>query len=109
MNWLSKPDEFDTYSPKEKLENINKRMNTIFSWCQRKFFRKRHATNEQYKEEYGDETQLYVTAAFQVIKEEYEEVREYALKNKNDNVEILEKLLDSDAERILLGDESEQV
>jgi hypothetical protein len=91
----------------EKFLDISKRMDAIVSYESRKPWRRRYGSEEQYAEEFPEEDKLAIIAAFQLIKIEYEEIRDYVLADGshklNTNTVVLERILEDDIEGLLLG------
>lgn len=105
QDWASLTEE-------EKFEDVCRRMDNTYNYVTRRSLRERYASPEQFKDEYPEDWETAVSAVFQMIKSDYEEIREYVLNNKdkskNPNIIVMEKILMDDAERILLeGDNDE--
>ena len=104
--WLFKPDNWETMNASDQFISISRRMDKIYSTQIDKSWRRRYATEEQFGEEYSPEHEQATLVAFQILKKEYEDLREYVLSHDthkhNANVEVLEKILQNDVENILL-------
>ena len=66
--WAFKPSHYDAYAVHDQWQDINRRIESILKYEQRKPFRQRYATDEQYKEEYPDNHEQVLTIAFHLIK-----------------------------------------
>ena len=111
--WLLKSDNWMDMSWDSRFLNISERMDKMYTYQTRKPWRQRYATEEQFAEEYSPEHNAAVLIAFQLLKREYEEMREYVLNHNrhkhNANVDILERIIQEDIERTLLGEDDEQI
>ena len=90
---------------------ISMRMDAMFSYEQTKHLRSRYASTDQMEDEYGDEAETYVAAAFQILKDDYLLIRDAVMIDEthkhNANVKVLENIIHADIERELLGESNE--
>jgi len=103
--WAFPPANYDRLDIGEKYDSIMDRMGLINRYLTQKEWRNKYATEDQFKEEYPDDHEKAMKLAFEVIKAQYLEHRDHWVSVKEDYIVILEKIIEQDAEQILLGNE----
>jgi hypothetical protein len=115
LRWAFKPENFDSMDDHDKLQNVMHRLHLINDWNQHKFWRRRFALEQQFKEEYSDEVNTTMAVAFRFLKEELDiGYAEEAIKNpelpavyKKYTI-MMKEFIDQDIDDALLGDEEDE-
>lgn len=114
LRWAFKPDNFDSLDDHDKLQNVIHRLHLINDWNQHKFWRRRFASEQQFKEEYSDEVNTTIAVAFRFLKEELDiAYAEEAIKDTElpavykKYTTMMKEFIDKDIEDALLGNEEE--
>lgn len=116
---FEKPFDWDTYSTRERLDNIVDRLSFIAKQEKYKQLRSRWCTVEQYNDEYGDEYNKYMMSLWLSCKTDYlERKNEYDSfiqnfgNNKNEHykscLELMNKVINDEIEDILLDADQPQ-
>lgn len=105
FEWAFPPSDYDRLDIGEKHESIMDRMGKINAYLTIKEWRQRYATPEQVEEEYPEKHVRALKMAFEVIKTNYLEHRDLWIDVKDDYTDIIERIIEQDAEQILLGND----
>lgn len=113
-----RPFDWDTYSAKEKLDDIVARLNFIIQQEKRRDMRKHYATEDQFAEEFGDAyddtlKQLWKSCKLDYLNEK--NILDSFMNNSNnskyykDCISAMNRVIQDELDDILLGDETESI